>query len=182
MSPDTQASSHFSIFARLLAGDAVRDAFYADWAEVASGRLSNGFFHGQLNTTFALHNPEERMRTVLARLLDWPAQSADRPIELDSETLLPRVPREHLKRMSAGWRADEGADAARHCADTDDHVALVNDGADFYAHKNWELAWACWLKASREPSVRAVEALIGPDGRSATTRHLSCVISTLTYS
>lgn len=153
-----QASSHFSVFARLLGGAAAPDVFFGGWAEVASGRLANGFFHGQLNTTFALHRPEERMRAVLARLLDWPAGPADGPVALDAAALLPSVPWELLQRLAPGWRGE--ADAARHCTEAlADPVAMVNDGADFYAHKNWELAWACWLRAAQHAQARGPVSL-----------------------
>lgn len=148
-----QASSHFSVFARLLGGAGVASVFYGDWEEVSSGKLANGFFHGQLNTTFALHVPEQRMKVVLARLLNWPVTPRDEPISLSSETLLPNVPKELFRRLSPGWRGE--ADAARHCNDElADPAEMVNDGADFYTLKNWEMAWACWHRAAQHAKAR----------------------------
>ena len=168
------SSSHYSVSALLWGlwkGSCVGHA-WVDVAEVSSGRLSTGFLHGQLNTTFALHHPEMRTVAATRRWLDWPLgeapaglEEADAGIAFHPQRSLPIVPPATARLLRANWMCTDksaGADGyVRRCAA---HVRrgrrrtgrercasvieLVNQGADFLGDFNVELAAACWRAAS----------------------------------
>jgi hypothetical protein len=138
---------------------------------VASGTLSNGFMHGQLNTTFALVQPWRRAEVATQRMVDWPldCRGLNEPrIVFDPERCVPIVPAEASRAVRTGWsclrgvRADsfvrrclehargvEPISPAEGCSSTAD---LVNTGAAFYEAFNVELAASAWRAAAAVPA------------------------------
>jgi hypothetical protein len=108
------AASHFSVAARLWSltrggGAGGTPPAWVDAEGVASGLLANGFMHGQMNTTFALHHPEQRARVATRRWVDWPLSAGEEVIVFDKERCVPLVPRRTAVRLRAGWACAGGA-------------------------------------------------------------------------
>ena len=49
------------------------------------GLLSNGYYHGQVNTTNRLFHPEVRMQKYLQRFLEWPITGREPAFAADPE-------------------------------------------------------------------------------------------------
>ena len=137
--------------------------------------------HGQLNTTFALHEPAQRARVATRRLLDAPlpphAPHGD-VIAFHPSRCVPIVPRRAMRRLRASWACAPGsrrADAfATSCAEriaashagkastpeasatSASAAELVNAGVDFWADFNAELAFACWRAVAALPPGAAM--------------------------
>ena len=198
------AASHYGVSAWLWAlarGDAAAPAVWCECAArtrpppplltsacaprvdaqgVASGRLSTGFLHGQLNTTFALQRPEQRTVAATRRWLDWPlgeGAADDEAIAFDERACHPLVPADAARRLRAAWSCADGKGAdgyVRRCAA---HVRakkrrtgrercasvidLVNVGADYLGDFNVELALASWRAAA---SLRSAAPALTSDG------------------
>ena len=168
------ASSHFSVAARLWglarAAHALPHVAWMDAGGVASGRLSTGYMHGQLNTTFALQQPERRAVVATQRLLDEPLPAQPRPgdvITFHPTRCVPLVPRRAMRRLRASWSCAPGAprvdDYVRRCADAiisrspadaggcASAEELLNAGVDFYDAFNAELAFSAWRAVMELP-------------------------------
>ncbi len=170
------ASSHFSVAARLwgLARGAhgPADVAWMDADGVASGVLATGYMHGQLNTTFALQQPERRAAVATQRLLDEPLPPSARPgdlITFHRMRCVPLVPRRAMRRLRATWSCAPGApradDYVRRCVDAITGRApaaagecasaadLLNAGVDFHDGFNAELAFAAWRAVMELPEA-----------------------------
>ena len=177
------AASHFSVAARLWGlsrgqvGMELTNVVWLDSEGVASGRLATGFMHGQLNTTFALAHPEQRVRVATSRLLDEPLLPGHGDVIAFHPTrCVPIVPRRAMRRLRAAWGCEPGAaradDFVRRCVDRilkrggadassspgcGTAAELLNAGADFWAGFNAELAFACWRAVAALPAALAVQ-------------------------
>jgi hypothetical protein len=177
------AASHFSVAARLWGlsrggsdAMALQSVVWLDAEGVASGRLATGFMHGQLNTTFALAHPEQRVRVATARLMDEPLLPGNADVIAFHPTrCVPIVPRRAMRRLRAAWGCEPGAaradDFVRRCVDRilkrgGDEASspgcgtaaeLLNAGADFWAGFNAELAFAAWRAVAALPADLAVQ-------------------------
>jgi hypothetical protein len=109
------AASHYSVAAYLWSlsrGAAAAPATWVDAADVASGLLATGFMHGQTNTTFALHHPEQRALKATSSWLDWRLSEGETPITFHPTRCVPLVPRRPMRRMRAAWACAPGAERA----------------------------------------------------------------------
>ena len=170
------ASSHFSVAARLWGlargAHALADVAWMDAEGVASGMLATGYMHGQLNTTFALQQPERRAAVATQRLLDEPMPKDGRPgdvIAFHPTRCVPLVPRRAMRRLRASWSCVPGApradDYVRRCADAIAGSApaaagecataaeLLNAGVDFFDGFNAELAFSAWRAVMALPEA-----------------------------